>query len=384
MMSSSLHFIDQLSRLGFHEDALLVAELPFNLKDDDDHEIRYIMGYLNYQLGRYRAALDLLPKTSSSPLPLNAAFIRINCLGKLGDQFDDDDDDVVNTNGTESPLYIWQFNLQPESLTALKRLYNQQNSDSLLMGISAILPSMREEKAVRRIHLRPKPYDRRPAAAISSTVRGAKPNKPDPVWKTIKDALGWIGELKGFQRDYHFHAVLSKIRASPEWFRQVSLVQRALAEALLETGKYEEVFKRMHSIAYLLMRQARRIYLNLFHSQHRWCPEGMDRYSTVLWHLQDHHTLYSLSKHLFDHHDHHHPQAWIALGNLYSLKRQHSLAVTCFRHAHSVQTGSSPYALILAGHDLLSGECYVEAEEAFRQALCLDPRNYKAMYTIWG
>ena len=103
---------------------------------------------------------------------------------------------------------------------------------------------------------------------------------------------------------------------------------------------------------------------------------NMDIYSTVLWHL--HHPtelsflaqeMMAVSPLL--------PQAWIAVGNVFSHLEDHTNALRAFKRA--IQSDPSwTYAYTLAGHESVTLEEWEAAIGFFRDAVRREPRHYTA------
>ncbi|KAH3671706.1 hypothetical protein OGAPHI_000411 [Ogataea philodendri] len=106
----------------------------------------------------------------------------------------------------------------------------------------------------------------------------------------------------------------------------------------------------------------------------------MEYYSTLLWHLHKElelsflsHELHGISKDS--------SEAWIAVGNLFSLKREPDEAIKCFQKANQVDKNFA-YSYTLQGHEYLSNDAFENALECFRHAILLDKRHYNAFYGI--
>jgi anaphase-promoting complex subunit 3 len=97
--------------------------------------------------------------------------------------------------------------------------------------------------------------------------------------------------------------------------------------------------------------------------------EDMEIYSTVLWHLKREAALSFLCQVLRDADGGYSaPQTWVAIGNAFSLSREHDQAISAFRRATQLSPTFS-YAWTLMGHEYLANEAYDSAEDAFRKAL---------------
>ncbi|KAL0947081.1 hypothetical protein HGRIS_013222 [Hohenbuehelia grisea] len=105
----------------------------------------------------------------------------------------------------------------------------------------------------------------------------------------------------------------------------------------------------------------------------------MEVYSTLLWHLQRSVELSFLAQELMSV-DSQCPQAWIAVGNLFSLQKERPQALTCFRRAAQMDP-TCAYAYTLSGHESID-EDLDKAINFFQSALRADPRHYNAWYGL--
>lgn len=103
----------------------------------------------------------------------------------------------------------------------------------------------------------------------------------------------------------------------------------------------------------------------------------MEVYSTLLWHLQRNIELSFLAQELLSINPQS-AQAWIAVGNLFSLQKERSQALTCFRRAAQMDPMCA-YAFTLSGHESID-EDLDRAITFFQSALRADPRHYNAWY----
>ncbi|KPI39927.1 Protein bimA [Cyphellophora attinorum] len=90
--------------------------------------------------------------------------------------------------------------------------------------------------------------------------------------------------------------------------------------------------------------------------------EDMEIYSTVLWHLKADIELAYLAHELMDI-DRLSPQAWVAVGNSFSLQREHEQALRCFRRATQLDP-SFAYGFTLQGHEHIASEEFEKALDA--------------------
>ena len=101
----------------------------------------------------------------------------------------------------------------------------------------------------------------------------------------------------------------------------------------------------------------------------------MEVYSTLLWHLQRCIRLSFLAQELLST-DPKSPQAWIAVGNCFSLQKEKTQALTCFRRAAQLDP-TCAYAYTLSGHESID-EDLSKAINFFQSALRADARHYNA------
>ena len=101
----------------------------------------------------------------------------------------------------------------------------------------------------------------------------------------------------------------------------------------------------------------------------------MEIYSTLLWHLQRNVDLSFLAQELINI-DPRSSQAWIAVGNCFSLQKDRSQAMTCFRRATQLDS-TCAYAYTLSGHESMDDDLE-KAINFFQCALRVDPRHYNA------
>jgi len=107
--------------------------------------------------------------------------------------------------------------------------------------------------------------------------------------------------------------------------------------------------------------------------------EGLEYYSSCLWHLKKQVELCTLAekaleKSLFA------PEAWIVLGNCFSLQKEHENALKFFNRAIQLDP-TFAYAHTLIGHEYVYNEDFQKARKCFEHALNIDLRHYNAW---WG
>ncbi|THU92149.1 TPR-like protein [Dendrothele bispora CBS 962.96] len=105
----------------------------------------------------------------------------------------------------------------------------------------------------------------------------------------------------------------------------------------------------------------------------------MEVFSTLLWHTQQVVELSFLAQELLNIAPRS-PQAWIAIGNLFSLQKNKQQALTCFRRASQLDPACA-YAFTLSGHEMVDDDLD-KAITSFQSALRVDPRHYNAWYGL--
>nr|VZI34871.1 unnamed protein product [Spirometra erinaceieuropaei] len=161
-------------------------------------------------------------------------------------------------------------------------------------------------------------------------------------------------------------------------YRSAMTALSELSHDQLATGLVLSWAARAHSDA-ADYPKARRLF-NELRRLEPWQLRGMDLFSTVLWYLQDEIELSHLANDLLNL-DRNAPEPWLAAGNCFSLQREHEVAVRFFRRALQVCPTDS-YACTLLGHEYMSMDNLERAVSAFRHALRLDERNYKARFGL--
>ncbi|CAI8584686.1 unnamed protein product [Vicia faba] len=108
--------------------------------------------------------------------------------------------------------------------------------------------------------------------------------------------------------------------------------------------------------------------------------EAMDVYSTVLYHLKEDMKLSYLAQELV-HSDRLAPQSWCAMGNCYSLQKDHETALKTFQRAVQLNPRFA-YAHTLCGHEYVALEDFENGIRCYQSALRVDARHYNAWYGL--
>ncbi|KAK4502525.1 hypothetical protein PRZ48_005950 [Zasmidium cellare] len=157
---------------------------------------------------------------------------------------------------------------------------------------------------------------------------------------------------------------IQAFRSLPSAQRETPWVLAQLGKAYYEAADYktaEECFSK------LMRMQPSRI-------------EDMEIYSTVLWHLKKESTLSFLCRVLRDNHFDA-PETWVAVGNAFSLTREHDSAISAFKRATQLDEKFA-YAYTLMGHEYMANEAFDAGLLAFRKAVAIERRGYGGWYGL--
>lgn len=196
-----------------------------------------------------------------------------------------------------------------------------------------------------------------------------KPAEPEPTktaeaLKVIMDLLGKFGN--GYQQLSQFHCqeAVQVFNQLPKSHQDTPWVLAQLGRAHYEQAAYPEAeryFRRLRIMSPTRM-------------------QDMEVYSTILWHLKRETDLSFLAHELIDS-AWLSPEAWCALGNAWSLAKDHEQSLRCFKRATQLDPKFA-YAYTLQGHEHMANEEYDKALTAFRLSISADRRHYNAYYGI--
>lgn len=196
-----------------------------------------------------------------------------------------------------------------------------------------------------------------------------KPADPEPTktaeaLKVIMDLLGKFGQ--GYQQLSQFHCqeAIRAFNQLPKSHQDTPWVLAQLGRAQYEQAAYPEAeryFRRLRIMSPTRM-------------------QDMEVYSTILWHLKRETDLSFLAHELIDS-AWLSPEAWCALGNAWSLAKDHEQSLRCFKRATQLDPKFA-YAYTLQGHEHMANEEYDKALTAFRLSISADRRHYNAYYGI--
>ncbi|KAK2762596.1 anaphase-promoting complex subunit cdc27 [Arachnomyces sp. PD_36] len=209
------------------------------------------------------------------------------------------------------------------------------------------------------------------------TSNGSNGAPPAPSKSSSSDkskdveALNWILDLFAKLAGGYFALNQFKCQEAIQTFNTLSQGQRETPWVLSQIGKayYEQAmypeaekyFVRVKNIAPFRL-------------------EDTEVYSTVLWHQKNGVELAYLAHELMEV-DRLSPQAWCAIGNSFSLSREHDQALKCFKRATQLDPKFA-YAFTLQGHEYVANEEYEKALDAYRNGINADTRHYNAWYGL--
>lgn len=191
-----------------------------------------------------------------------------------------------------------------------------------------------------------------------------EPLRTEEALRTVLDLLRRFGI--GYQQLSQFHCqeALEAYNLLPRAHQDTPWVLAQMGRAQYEQASYPEAeryFRRLRIMSPTRM-------------------QDMEVYSTILWHLKRETDLSFLAHELIDS-AWLSPEAWCALGNAWSLAKDHEQALRCFKRATQLDPKFA-YAYTLQGHEHMANEEYDKALTAFRLSISADRRHYNAYYGI--
>lgn len=163
---------------------------------------------------------------------------------------------------------------------------------------------------------------------------------------------------------YQCQDALRCFNSVPATHRETPWVLAQIGRAQFEQASYQEAEKTFSRLKAMVPSRT----------------EDMEVYSTALWHLKEEIGLAFLA-HETNELDRNSPQAWCAVGNSFSLQRDHDQALKCFKRATQLDPKFA-YAYTLQGHEHIGNEEYEKAMQAFRAAISAENRHYNAWYGL--
>ena len=217
-------------------------------------------------------------------------------------------------------------------------------------------------------------HDSKESRLASTGPGGPPPLHPKPaVSEKVKEyeGLHWLLDLFTRLGSGYFALTHYQCDEALQIFDSVPVDQRETPWVLAQIGRahYEQA-------AYA---EAERCFMRI-RTMEPSRLEDMEVYSTILWHLKNEVDLAYLAHELVEI-DRLSPQAWCAIGNSFSLQRDHDQALKCFRRAVQLDPKFS-YAFTLQGHEHVANEEYDKALVSYRSAISAESRHYNAWYGL--
>ena len=186
-----------------------------------------------------------------------------------------------------------------------------------------------------------------------------------------KEGLYWLSDLLKplgsgyfYLKQFQSQAALDMFYTVPTAQRETSWVLSHIGRAYFEKAAFEDASKAFSTLRTIDPTNM----------------ENMDLYSTTLWHLKREVDLVFLSYELIDL-DRLSPEAWCAVGNSFSLQKDHGNAVKCFKRATQLDPKFA-YAFSLEGHEHLLNEEYDKAIHAYHSGVAAQRRHYNSWYGL--
>ncbi|KAL4309745.1 hypothetical protein GQ457_01G039580 [Hibiscus cannabinus] len=207
--------------------------------------------------------------------------------------------------------------------------------------------------------------------SIQHEIVNTKPRRFTSDAAAIKSGISDTLKLLRILGEGYRHLCMFRCKEALNVFQKLSSKQYNTSWVLSQVGKaYFEL------VDYLNADYA----FSLAHQIYPYSLEEMDVYSTVLYHLKDEMKLKYLAQELILV-DRFAPQTWCAIGNCYSLQKDHETAVKSFQRAVQLDSRFA-YAHTLSGHEYVIMEDYSHGVECYQKSLNVDARHYKSWYGL--
>ncbi|KAI2797719.1 anaphase-promoting complex subunit cdc27 [Blomia tropicalis] len=198
--------------------------------------------------------------------------------------------------------------------------------------------------------------------SIDLTKTGLKVQRSSAVG--LLELMCKFGTAYKFLYEFKCKEAIAEFQKLPHRHANTGYVISSIGRAYFEMSKYDE--------AIMYFKECRKL------EPHR--LQGMEIYSTALWHQQREVELSCLARTLMDF-DKTAPETWCVAGNCFSLQKEHEVSIKFLKRAIQVCPDFC-YAYTLLGHELVSADELDNAKSCFRNATRIDPRHYNAWYGI--
>ncbi|KAL9645999.1 hypothetical protein ABK040_000439 [Willaertia magna] len=187
---------------------------------------------------------------------------------------------------------------------------------------------------------------------------------------TLQDVKNCFQLLLGYAIPYQYFAqykgkeAIHNFQKLPPNHYQSGWVLTHIGKSYFEMAQYENAEKAFERIRLL---EPYRL-------------DGLEIYSTILWHLKKDKKLSHLAQHMSEI-DAMSPQTLCTIGNCFSQQKDHESALKYFERATKVDNLFT-YAYTLAGHEHFANDDLDGALQCYRHAIRIDDRHYNAWYGI--
>lgn len=213
------------------------------------------------------------------------------------------------------------------------------------------------------------PTERGAGKSAGAAVRGGGDGSgasPDAAKQraALSQTLACLAD--GYRRLCRFECkeAIAKFRTlSPEQLESGWVLSR-IAQCHFEMTNYSKCAE--------MFRRARRL--------EPWRTEGLEYFSTCLWHLKKEVELSYLAQEVVSA-DREAANTWIVVGNCMSLQKEPETALRFFRRAIQLDPHSA-WAHTLTAHEFVENEDFDKALRGFRQAVGVNPRHYNAWFGV--
>ncbi|KAI8825730.1 uncharacterized protein EV422DRAFT_491927 [Fimicolochytrium jonesii] len=161
---------------------------------------------------------------------------------------------------------------------------------------------------------------------------------------------------------YESREALQAFAGVSEAHLKTGWVMTQMARCFYEIARYPEAAKHF--------REARDL--------EPWRLDGLDLFGSCLWHLREEVELAFLAKDM-EANDRLAPQTWCIVGNLYSLRQEHELAIKCFSRAIQLDPYYY-YAYTLTGFEYKMKEEFEKSVDYFQKSIRIEPGPFNAWF----
>ncbi|CAD7936431.1 unnamed protein product [Amoebophrya sp. A25] len=182
---------------------------------------------------------------------------------------------------------------------------------------------------------------------------------------TLSNILQTFAKALQASCDFDTQRTVQALESLPPRHHETAYSLDIAARAFLDQGDYrkaEQLYKRVRSL------DPRRV-------------DGLERYSTCLWHLRKELEGGHLAHECLAWGVRRRPEVWCVVGNACSQQKETDLALKFFQRAIQVDPNFC-YAYTLCGHEYVANEKIDKAIPMYEKALALDPMHYNAWWAL--